>query len=603
MEHLPDPNCTPATHLHSLPAPRFFLLICGLALILSALLLACGGEESVEQNGSGQGARPAEATAEARAEEGDPTATRAVSTGAPASTPQSGSASTAAAQAEASTPTATRAVGTGAPASTPQSGDAPTSEAAAAPTFAPTPMASESQCPMDPAPTTVRPSAQTTPETDRETLIALFNATDGESWDDSGIWSGPAPIRQWPGVSTDDNGRVTGLNLKSIPLEEIPPELGNLASLQRLDLSDTQLSGEIPPELGNLTSLQVLDLSENALTGEIPSELGKLASLTGLFLSSNQLSGCIPPELGDLTSLQKLNLHENQLSGEIPPDLGNLARLIWLVLGGNQLSGEIPPDLGKLTSLEYLDLSGNQLSGEIPPELGNLTSLQVLDLSENALTGEIPSELGKLASLTGLFLSSNQLSGELPPELDNLTSLESLYLRGNQFRCISDVLRDRFNRVSEDFPVCAIEDPGDKEALVALYIAWGVTLTREPIYEWEGVSIDSNGRVVALTREFRRAIPPELGNLTNLQVLVLRGDPLKGEIPGEIPPELGNLTNLQVLVLRGNRLSGQIPPELGNLTSLRVLDLAYNLLSGQIPPELATSPACKSWSSSATICI
>ena len=41
-------------------SPRLFLLICGLALILSALLLACGGgEEPAEQPGSGQGTQPA----------------------------------------------------------------------------------------------------------------------------------------------------------------------------------------------------------------------------------------------------------------------------------------------------------------------------------------------------------------------------------------------------------------------------------------------------------------------------------------------------------------------------------------------------------------
>ena len=33
---------------------------------------------------------------------------------------------------------------------------------------------------------------------------------------------------------------------------EIPPELGNLASLELLDLSGNQLTGEIPPELANL---------------------------------------------------------------------------------------------------------------------------------------------------------------------------------------------------------------------------------------------------------------------------------------------------------------------------------------------------------------
>ena len=92
---------------------------------------------------------------------------------------------------------------------------------------------------------------------------------------------GLAPIGQWPGVYTDENGRVI-----------------------RLTLANKQLSGEIPPELGNLTSLQGMDLNNNQLIGEIPPELGNLASLRVLYLNNNQLSGCIPPELGNLASLQ-----------------------------------------------------------------------------------------------------------------------------------------------------------------------------------------------------------------------------------------------------------------------------------------------------------
>ena len=47
-------------------------------------------------------------------------------------------------------------------------------------------------------------------------------------------------------------------------------ELGNLSNLQRLYLSDNQLSGEIPAELGNLVILQ---LDDNELSGIIPQEI------------------------------------------------------------------------------------------------------------------------------------------------------------------------------------------------------------------------------------------------------------------------------------------------------------------------------------------
>ncbi|CAJ1939925.1 unnamed protein product [Sphenostylis stenocarpa] len=44
--------------------------------------------------------------------------------------------------------------------------------------------------------------------------------------------------------------------------------------------------------------------------------------------------------------------------------------------------------------------------------------------------------------------------------------------------------------------------------------------------------------------------------------------------PGRIPPELGNLTNLEVLWLTQCNLVGVIPTSLGNLNKLQDLDLA-----------------------------
>jgi hypothetical protein len=75
---------------------------------------------------------------------------------------------------------------------------------------------------------------------------------------------------------------------------------------------------------------------------------------------------------------------------------------------------------------------------------------------------------------------------------------------------------------------------------------------------------------------------PELGNLTNLNDLVLSDNSLSGPIP----PELGNLTNLIILDLGTNSLSGPIPPELGSVARPSVLELSSNTLSGPIPPEL-----------------
>lgn len=154
---------------------------------------------------------------------------------------------------------------------------------------------------------------------ERDALVVLYTATDGPNWNSNRNWLSDVPIGRWPGVTTDEHGRVTHLHL-----------------------NDNQLRGEIPPELGNLESLEELYLVQNRLTGGIPTELGKLANLRHLVLFQNQLTGAIPLELAMLKKLERLVLADNRLSGEIPPALGSLVNLKRLYLGRNRFSGSIP---------------------------------------------------------------------------------------------------------------------------------------------------------------------------------------------------------------------------------------------------------------------
>ena len=115
---------------------------------------------------------------------------------------------------------------------------------------------------------------------DKVALVALYNATDGPNWTDNTYWLTDTTIDQWHGITTGGAGRVTSLDLRENGLTgEIPPELGNFASLEILNLFENELSGEIPPELGDLVHLQSLYLAKNQLTSEIPPELGDLANL------------------------------------------------------------------------------------------------------------------------------------------------------------------------------------------------------------------------------------------------------------------------------------------------------------------------------------
>ena len=74
-----------------------------------------------------------------------------------------------------------------------------------------------------PTPTTAPVHRQASAATDRDALTALYRATGGDSWSNNTNWLSDAPIGQWHGVSTDDNGRVTWLLLRNNQLNgEIP---------------------------------------------------------------------------------------------------------------------------------------------------------------------------------------------------------------------------------------------------------------------------------------------------------------------------------------------------------------------------------------------
>ena len=124
---------------------------------------------------------------------------------------------------------------------------------------------------------------------DRLALEVLYKSCGGAGWTRKGGWMTEAGLGEWKGVTVDEEGRVTKLNL-----------------------GFNNLVDPLPSELQQLLALKVLSLAGNKLTGPVPAELGQLGALTHLYLNENQLSGQIPDELGQLKMLQYLHLQGNQ---------------------------------------------------------------------------------------------------------------------------------------------------------------------------------------------------------------------------------------------------------------------------------------------------
>ncbi|CAF2060856.1 unnamed protein product [Brassica napus] len=207
----------------------------------------------------------------------------------------------------------------------------------------------------------------------------------------------------------------------------LPSSLGNIKSIEFLDLSHNNFHGELPRSfVMNGYFLKYLKLSHNKLSGQIPISLFYLPYLLLMDLSANILSGDIPPcvKSNDLTVLL---LQDNHLSGEIPYTL--LENLYVFYLINNRLPGNIP-EFTNIQNNHTLLVRGNNLTGNISSQLCGLRNIQLLDLANNRLNGSIPSCLKNTSFVFGkkyilydddysnLFIGENELSGNIPTELE-----------------------------------------------------------------------------------------------------------------------------------------------------------------------------------------
>ncbi len=463
--------------------------------------------------------------------------------------------------------------------------------------------------------------------TQRDALIALYNATDGPNW--TNTWDLNTDMSTWYGISLDDSGNVLAINLINNNLiGTVPAEIGNLPALFFLQITDNQLSGTIPTEIGNLTNLESLNLSGNLLSGPLPPELFSITKLEALLIAGNQLESTIPVDIGNLTNLTILDLSNNSMPGEIPTTISNLTNLNSLNLSYNSLDGGILSEIGSLVNLEYLTLNNNQFFGDIPVEVGNLTKLIELNLNNNKLFLSIPNTIENLTSLKTFNVSNNTLSGTIPTGIKNISSLESFNISTNSF--VFENFEDDFSALNsiaafEYIPQYAIDDEENIELIPGSTITLTVSETQSPNnqYQWvknltDNITGETNNTLIlsnlsgADVGTYTCSITnPNVPGLTIYKALTsiievpqaekdalivlynATGGPnwintwdLNSSVDSWYGVRLNNSGNIESIELNNNGLEGVIPSEIGNLTSLKRLDLSNNQLSGGITSEI-----------------
>ncbi|XP_022894963.1 protein NSP-INTERACTING KINASE 1-like isoform X3 [Olea europaea var. sylvestris] len=165
--------------------------------------------------------------------------------------------------------------------------------------------------------------------------------------------------------------------------------------------------------------------------------------------------------------------------------------------------------------------------------------------------------------------------------------------------------------------ICLLSSTGVNFEVQALMgIKAGLIDPHGVLDNWDGVSVDpcswtmvtcsAESLVIGLgtpSQNLSGILSPSVGNLKNLQIILLQNNNITGPIPaelgrlsklqtldlsdnfftGSIPPSLGHLRTLQYMRLNNNSLSGEIPMSLANMTQLSLMDLSFNNLTGPLP--------------------
>jgi hypothetical protein len=163
---------------------------------------------------------------------------------------------------------------------------------------------------------------------ERDALVGMWHALDGENWRRSGNWCSDKPLEEWEGVKIASK-RVVELKLVNNMLRgPIPPSIAKLVMLKRLLLAENFIEGPLPDALSRCSNLEIITLNDNEIAGELNSSMAKLQQLQQLNLSENSITGRIPASWARLTSLERIVLWGNQLSGRLPWMTGDEAPML-----------------------------------------------------------------------------------------------------------------------------------------------------------------------------------------------------------------------------------------------------------------------------------
>ncbi|KAL7234952.1 hypothetical protein ACSBR1_018427 [Camellia fascicularis] len=429
----------------------------------------------------------------------------------------------------------------------------------------------------------------------------------------------------WKGVTCDQAGHISGLDLNSESINggvnqsssllslqflaslnlafnsfnftPIPSSFGKLTNLAYLNLSNAGFSGQIPIELSQLTRLVTLDLSALfpgtlSLQLQYPNLSTLLRNLTGL--TELRLDGVNISAKGSdwcqaisssLPNLRVLSLSNCNLSGPIDSSLLKPQSLSEIHLGSNNHSSPVPEFFANFTNLTVLSLSSSNFYGPISEKIIQVPTLQTLDLSHNLmLQGSLPVFLQN-GFLQNLVLSYTNFSGSLPDSISNLTVLSRIELSACNFSGpIPNSIAQLTQLVYLDFSFNLFTGPipSFQMSKNLTYINLSYNALTGPVPSSYFAGLEHLVNIDLAYNSFNGSVPSSLFSLPSLQEVVLSNNQFGGQLVGI---QSRSLSPLNTLDLSSNKLQGPISIYFFDFGRLDILSLSFNNFSGTIQLE------------------
>jgi Leucine-rich repeat (LRR) protein len=224
--------------------------------------------------------------------------------------------------------------------------------------------------------------------------------------------------------------------------------------LKRLYFSGNNLGGSLPDYLGNLTSLQLLDVSRNQFTRNIASgPLTNLISIEFLIPSNNHFEVSISMKPFMNHSSIKFFDSENNRLVTVPTAFDNLIpkfQLVFFHLSNSLTSEAVNIEIPKFLYYEYdlrvLNLSHNNITGMFASWLlKNNTLLEQLLLSENFFVGILQLQDHPNPNMKVIDISNNNMHGQISKNIClNFPNMGSLRMAKNGFTSLYSFLFRRY---------------------------------------------------------------------------------------------------------------------------------------------------------------